>query len=273
MHSRDAPDVGGGFVRGWRFLILSPSFPSRPPLLRPTTTSRSDKRRRPPRTSESPQSCQPAPFSLPLADERTRANPAEAPRRLGTRRHDAEDLVDGEASKTKKEQKDAENAEGQAAGGKKKKVTAAQLRVQKGTTLTRLDDANRVSERRRHPALHPDYRAGRGHVPRGQVHIRLQHQPKLPSRAAQGPVSREDLPPQHRPRGQGVPKYPAGGLEAGAEPERGDCRASGESMMEPLRYCLDLRWVLADWIDLLVPVPRAQRFGPAEQGGRGGSAE
>ncbi|KAJ4124954.1 NEDD8-conjugating protein ubc12 [Fusarium equiseti] len=32
----------------------------------------------------------------------------------------------------KKEQKDAENAEGQAAGGKKKKVTAAQLRVQKG---------------------------------------------------------------------------------------------------------------------------------------------
>ncbi|KAF5665863.1 NEDD8-conjugating enzyme UBC12 [Fusarium heterosporum] len=31
----------------------------------------------------------------------------------------------------KKEQKDAENAEGQAAGGKKKKVTAAQLRVQK----------------------------------------------------------------------------------------------------------------------------------------------
>jgi hypothetical protein len=33
----------------------------------------------------------------------------------------------------KKEQKDAENAEGQAAGGKKKKVTAAQLRVQKGT--------------------------------------------------------------------------------------------------------------------------------------------
>lgn len=32
----------------------------------------------------------------------------------------------------KKEQKEAENAEGQAAGGKKKKVTAAQLRVQKG---------------------------------------------------------------------------------------------------------------------------------------------
>ncbi|RGP81700.1 nedd8-conjugating enzyme ubc12 [Fusarium longipes] len=32
----------------------------------------------------------------------------------------------------KKEQKDAENAEGQATGGKKKKVTAAQLRVQKG---------------------------------------------------------------------------------------------------------------------------------------------
>uniref|UniRef100_A0A0B7JXI4 NEDD8-conjugating enzyme UBC12 n=2 Tax=Clonostachys TaxID=110564 RepID=A0A0B7JXI4_BIOOC len=31
----------------------------------------------------------------------------------------------------KKEQKEAENAEGQAAGGKKKKVTAAQLRVQK----------------------------------------------------------------------------------------------------------------------------------------------
>ncbi|KAK2592127.1 NEDD8-conjugating protein ubc12 [Conoideocrella luteorostrata] len=31
----------------------------------------------------------------------------------------------------KKEQKQAENAEGQAAGGKKKKVTAAQLRVQK----------------------------------------------------------------------------------------------------------------------------------------------
>ncbi|CEF75469.1 NEDD8-conjugating protein ubc12 [Fusarium graminearum] len=31
----------------------------------------------------------------------------------------------------KKEQKDAENAEGQASGGKKKKVTAAQLRVQK----------------------------------------------------------------------------------------------------------------------------------------------
>jgi ubiquitin-conjugating enzyme E2 M len=43
----------------------------------------------------------------------------------------------------KKEQKDAENAEGQAAGGKKKKVTAAQLRVQKdlselslGSTMT-----------------------------------------------------------------------------------------------------------------------------------------
>ena len=35
----------------------------------------------------------------------------------------------------KKEQKDAENAEGQAAGGKKK-VTAAQLRVQKGTHLS-----------------------------------------------------------------------------------------------------------------------------------------
>ncbi|KAF5709300.1 NEDD8-conjugating enzyme UBC12 [Fusarium mundagurra] len=32
----------------------------------------------------------------------------------------------------KKEQKEAENAEGQATGGKKKKVTAAQLRVQKG---------------------------------------------------------------------------------------------------------------------------------------------
>lgn len=32
----------------------------------------------------------------------------------------------------KKEQKQAENAEGLAAGGKKKKVTAAQLRVQKG---------------------------------------------------------------------------------------------------------------------------------------------
>lgn len=32
----------------------------------------------------------------------------------------------------KKKQKEAENAEGQAAGGKRKKVTAAQLRVQKG---------------------------------------------------------------------------------------------------------------------------------------------
>ncbi|RFU73643.1 chitin synthase 1 [Trichoderma arundinaceum] len=34
----------------------------------------------------------------------------------------------------KKKQKEAENAEGQAAGGKRKKVTAAQLRVQKGIT-------------------------------------------------------------------------------------------------------------------------------------------
>jgi hypothetical protein len=32
----------------------------------------------------------------------------------------------------KKKQKEAENAEGQAAGSKRKKVTAAQLRVQKG---------------------------------------------------------------------------------------------------------------------------------------------
>ena len=91
-------------------------------------------------------------YPSPLTVERTRANPAEAPRRLGTRRRDVEDLVDGETCRTgsedlkppsrhvtdfvvqKKEQKDAENAEGQAAGGKKKKVTAAQLRVQKGTT-------------------------------------------------------------------------------------------------------------------------------------------
>lgn len=35
----------------------------------------------------------------------------------------------------KKEQKDAETAEGLATGGKKKKVTAAQLRVQKGMTV------------------------------------------------------------------------------------------------------------------------------------------
>ncbi|KAJ3520972.1 hypothetical protein NM208_g13498 [Fusarium decemcellulare] len=39
--------------------------------------------------------------------------------------------VDKLGSYWKKEQKEAENAEGQAAGGKKKKVTAAQLRVQK----------------------------------------------------------------------------------------------------------------------------------------------
>ncbi|RDA91321.1 hypothetical protein CP533_1570 [Ophiocordyceps camponoti-saundersi (nom. inval.)] len=52
----------------------------------------------------------------------------------------------------KKEQKQAENAEGQAAGGKKKKVTAAQLRVQKdlselslGTTMkTDFPDADDI---------------------------------------------------------------------------------------------------------------------------------
>ncbi|KAF4439844.1 chitin synthase [Fusarium austroafricanum] len=48
---------------------------------------------------------------------------------LGPQVRDVEDMVDG--GLPKKEQKEAENAEGQATGGKKKKVTAAQLRVQK----------------------------------------------------------------------------------------------------------------------------------------------
>jgi hypothetical protein len=47
--------------------------------------------------------------------------------------------LDTDACIQKKEQKDAENAEGQATGGKKKKVTAAQLRVQKGIVLCFLD--------------------------------------------------------------------------------------------------------------------------------------
>ncbi|KOS21430.1 NEDD8-conjugating enzyme UBC12 [Escovopsis weberi] len=45
----------------------------------------------------------------------------------------------------KKEQKQAENAEGQAAGGKKKKVTAAQLRVQKALTCTTRVDLSELS--------------------------------------------------------------------------------------------------------------------------------
>merc|ERR1712000_607225 len=40
----------------------------------------------------------------------------------------------------KKEQKDAENAEGHASGGKKKKITAAQLRVQKDLSELSLGD-------------------------------------------------------------------------------------------------------------------------------------
>ena len=76
---------------------------------------------------------------------------------LGPHHHHVEDMVHGTTSCSpargldltcwqKKEQKEAENAEGQKEGGKKKKVTAALLRVQKGKSGGRTETPVNLQE-------------------------------------------------------------------------------------------------------------------------------
>lgn len=139
-----------------------------------------------------------------------------------------------------------------AAGNKKKKVTAAQLRVQKGTvppsryaprtfapqlvltfaprsfrTRASTDDEDDLQGPRRCPELRAYHRTGRGNVQGRAVSLHVRGQPGVPPCRAQGPLQGEDIPPQYRFAGQSVSEHLARGLEAGIEHTSRYCWSTG----------------------------------------------
>ena len=79
---------------------------------------------------------------------------------------------------------------------------------------------NRIPRRRRPAQFQVDHLSGRGILQRGKIHVFIQDRAQLPSRAAQGEMLQQGLPPEHRPGGERLSQHPQGGLEARAHHQR-----------------------------------------------------